>query len=361
MHEEERWRLLCTVEVAGVFCPFSLYLMSVYVPHNESAMQMRCKAPHHESYSIPLHIAALFVVLGSSLLGTVLPILGKRVEAFRVPEYVYAVGKSIATGVVLGVAVIHMLEPANESLTSDCLPDAIRNLSNPLAYIICLTSVAAMHSLEACLRMFFENRPAANYAHLDSENEYLLPSSDGGHHHHPNIFNDAPETTGSMNLLSAILLEFGVSLHSVFVGLTVGVSADAELFTLVCALCLHQFFEGVALGSRLVEAFLTPKTEYVFSAVFVLSAPFGAAIGVMIISEHLMNTNGSAYLLTQGILDSLCAGILLYLGFQLLVGDFYSDLHTHLRNLRFPRVFLAAMLLGLWAGLITMSLIGQYL
>jgi solute carrier family 39 (zinc transporter), member 1/2/3 len=337
--------------------------MSVYMSYNDNAVTMRCTTLQHESYSVPWHVVAIFAVLTSAFFGTVLPILGRRVEAFRAPEYVYAVGKSIATGVVLGVAVIHMLEPANESLTSECLPDAIRNLSNPLAYIICLASVAAMHSLEACLRVFFENRAAANFAHPESEeSEHLLSGSDGGyHHHHPIVLIDDAATTSGVNLLSAVLLEFGVSLHSIFVGLTVGVSADAELFTLVCALCLHQFFEGVALGSRLVEASLTPTAEYIFSAVFVLSAPFGAAVGVMVVCEHLVSTNGSSYLLMQGILDSVCAGILLYLGFQLLVSDFYSELHTYSRKVRFPRLFLIVMLLGLWSGLIIMSLIGQYL
>ncbi|KPA84447.1 putative cation transporter [Leptomonas pyrrhocoris] len=336
--------------------------MSTFMSYNEQGESMRCTALHHESYSVARHIAALFAILAGSFLGTVLPILGKRGDRFRVPDYVYAVGKSIATGVVLGVAVIHMLEPANASLTSECLPDAIRNLSNPLAYMICLAAVAAMHSLEACLRTFFENRTASNFARVESdENEHLLSCSDIGHHHHPVIYVDDPETTSGVNLLSAVFLELGVSLHSVFVGLTVGVCADAELYTLVCALCFHQFFEGVALGSRLVEASLTPKTEYVFSAVFVLSAPFGAAIGVMIVCEQLVNTNGSSYLLTQGLLDAVCAGILLYLGFQLLVSDFYSDLRAHSRGVRFPRLFLTAMLLGLWSGLVIMALIGQYL
>lgn len=337
--------------------------MSVYMSYNENDVPVRCTALQHEKYSVAWHVAALFVVLGSSFFGTILPILGKRVEAFRVPEYVYTIGKAVATGVVLGVAVIHMLEPANESLTSECLPDGVRNLSNPLAYMICLGAVAAMHTIEVCLRVFFENRFSANFASVESEeSEHLLSGSDAGHHHHhPIVFLDDPEVAGGMNLLSAILLEFGVSLHSIFVGLTVGVSADAELYTLVCALCFHQFFEGVALGSRLVEASLTPKAEYVFSAIFVLSAPFGAAVGVMIISEHLVNTNGASYLLTQGILDAVCAGILLYLGFQLLVSDFYADLRLQSRKVRYPRVFLAAMLVGFWSGLVIMALIGQYL
>ncbi|KPI86579.1 putative cation transporter [Leptomonas seymouri] len=278
------------------------------------------------------------------------------------PGYVYAIGKSIATGVILGVAGIHMLAPAYKSLTSDCLPDTARNFSNPLAYMICLASVAAMHSLEACLRVFCESRTDDVSAHMESrETEPLLPCSDGSHHHHRVILVEDRKTVRGVKLLSAILLEFGVSLHSIFVGLTVGVSADTELYTLVFALCFHQFFEGVALGSRLVESSLTGQAEYIFSALFVLSAPLGTVIGMIVVCEHLINTNSPSYLLLQGILDAVCAGILLYLGFQFLTSDFYTDLQTYSRNVHLPRLFLAAMLLGLWSGLFIMSLIGQYL
>ncbi|GET92077.1 zinc transporter, putative [Leishmania tarentolae] len=331
--------------------------------HREAARPPNCEGTDNENYSIASHVVALFVILWFSLLGTVLPILGKRVPAFRIPEYAYAIGKAVATGVVLGVALIHMLKPANESLTSECIPTSLRNISEPLAYIICISSVAAMHTLEASLRVFFEGYGAAPISPIASEeSQHLLSRSQAvGHHLHPLVPTFyGGEGSGGLQILSAVLLEFSVSLHSLFVGLTVGMCADAELFTLVCALSFHQFFEGVALGSRLIDAALTMRTEYVFAAVFVLSAPFGAVVGIVCVCEQLINTKGSTYLLTQGILDSVCAGILLYIGFQLLVDDFYSDMLANMHNVRSPRGFLIAMLVAFWTGVSIMALIGQY-
>ncbi|CAJ1010083.1 hypothetical protein Q4I28_005397, partial [Leishmania naiffi] len=60
-------------------------------------------------YMLGLHIAAIFIILAASAVGTLIPIVGKRVPALRLHAYVYAVGKAAATGVVLAVAMIHMI------------------------------------------------------------------------------------------------------------------------------------------------------------------------------------------------------------------------------------------------------------
>ncbi|CAJ1005053.1 hypothetical protein Q4I28_000368, partial [Leishmania naiffi] len=52
-------------------------------------------------YMLGLHIAAIFIILAASAVGTLIPIVGKRVPALRLHAYVYAVGKAAATGVVL--------------------------------------------------------------------------------------------------------------------------------------------------------------------------------------------------------------------------------------------------------------------
>lgn len=53
-------------------------------------------------------------------------------------------------------------------------------------------------------------------------------------------------------VLSIIFFECGASIHSIFVGLAVGVCPDEELCTLTIAIVLHQFFEGIAIGASLV-------------------------------------------------------------------------------------------------------------
>lgn len=63
-------------------------------------------------YSNWLHIAAVFIILVASVIGTIIPIIGKRVPMLRMHDYVYAVGKCIGTGVMMAVGMIHMINEA---------------------------------------------------------------------------------------------------------------------------------------------------------------------------------------------------------------------------------------------------------
>jgi hypothetical protein len=112
--------------------------------------------------------------------------------------------------------------------------------------------------------------------------------------------------------------------HSLFIGLTTGLAGASQLKVLLVALSFHQFFEGVALGARLADASnLSTRLDVILSLVFSVSAPIGIACGIGAATRF--NTNGEMYLLVQGTLDSVCAGILLYIGFDLLIHDFAAD------------------------------------
>lgn len=51
------------------------------------------------------------------------------------------------------------------------------------------------------------------------------------------------------------VLELGIALHSVLIGMALGVSQEPEAARpLAAALVFHQSFEGFALGSALAEA-----------------------------------------------------------------------------------------------------------
>lgn len=60
---------------------------------------------------------------------------------------------------------------------------------------------------------------------------------------------DPSTSEGVAQIVAIAILEFGVLLHSVIIGLTLGVSD--EFVTLFIALVFHQMFEGLGLGSRL--------------------------------------------------------------------------------------------------------------
>ena len=76
------------------------------------------------TYGQPLHVAAIFVVLVASILGVAIPLLGKASKRWSVGAFVIACGKCAGTGVILSCALVHMLQPSNQSLTSPCVPRA---------------------------------------------------------------------------------------------------------------------------------------------------------------------------------------------------------------------------------------------
>lgn len=60
---------------------------------------------------------------------------------------------------------------------------------------------------------------------------------------------DPSTSEGIAQIIAIAILECGILLHSVIIGLTLGISD--EFVTLFIALVFHQLFEGLGLGSRL--------------------------------------------------------------------------------------------------------------
>jgi zinc transporter 1/2/3 len=191
-----------------------------------------------------------------------------------------------------------------------------------------------------------------------------------GHHHHATTTaceTDEVRIVSSNKIVNLVLVELGFSVHSVFVGLAVANAAEADFRGLLIAICFHQFFEGLALSARLSASGLSWKRDAIFAAIFSLSGPLGLSLGLFAASAA-SSLNSGAYLVTQGVLDSIGAGIMLYLGFSMLLVDFPVDVaalcdhvpeagaskHTAAR-LR------ASMFGALWAGIVGMAVLGKYL
>jgi len=79
------------------------------------------------------------------------------------------------------------------------------------------------------------------------------------------------------------------------------------------------------------------------------------AAGAVLLAQGGVNTNGQTFLLWQGICDSIAAGLLLYIGFSMLQGDFNKDLAL------FGNVGKVALFSGLWLGVGALAVIGVYL
>jgi solute carrier family 39 (zinc transporter), member 1/2/3 len=182
-------------------------------------------------------------------------------------------------------------------------------------------------------------------------------------HGHQHLTVVPPRDMGSIRrVISAICMEFGVTLHSVFVGLAIGLTTDKELKPLLVALVFHQLFEGMSMGSRLADAQFNGGLDVVLALVFSVSAPVGMAAATIAVSVSRDAMAGSGFVTLMGVLDSFCGGILLYLAFTLLLGDFVADMKHYCAEGQPFRVWKKiGMFLALWIGMGLMALVGNWL
>src|SRR5687768_7061271 len=72
-----------------------------------------------------------------------------------------------------------------------------------------------------------------------------------------------------------------------------------------------QLLEGIALGTAAVEAGLRTCHILALALLYAMTTPLGTAIGIGV--RHTMNPNSASGLMVQGILDAICAGMLIFL------------------------------------------------
>lgn len=147
------------------------------------------------------------------------------------------------------------------------------------------------------------------------------------------------------------------------IGLSLGVSqSPCTMRPLIAALSFHQFFEGFALGSCISEAQFKTSSATIMACFFALTTPLGVAIGTAIASNF--NPYSPGALITEGILDSFSAGILVYMALvDLIAADFLSNrmrCNFRLQIMSYCLLFLGAGLmssLAIWAWSFLMLLI----
>jgi zinc transporter 1/2/3 len=153
----------------------------------------------------------------------------------------------------------------------------------------------------------------------------------------------------SAQLTAVFILEFGVIFHSIFIGLTLAVSGP-EFITLYIVLVFHQTFEGLGLGARLAEVPWPQSkrwTPYLLALGYGLSTPIAIAVGLGV--RESFGPESKTALLTNGIFDSISAGILIYTGLiELMAHEFMFS--PYMQNGPVSRTLYAFGLVTLGAG-----------
>lgn len=153
------------------------------------------------------------------------------------------------------------------------------------------------------------------------------------------------------------ILEAGVIVHSVFIGLTIAVSG-AELEILYIVLTFHQTFEGLGLGSRFASISWPQGKRwapYWLAFAYAISTPASIAVGLGVRSTF--SPESQTTLIAYGVFDSISAGILIYTGLvELMAHEFIFSMS--MRRASMKELTAAAGTMSLGAGL--MALLGKW-
>ena len=291
-----------------------------------------CEIKESGEYELTSHIYAIFIIMVISLLGTLLPITIDKVVKSDKGAFFIQIIKCFGTGVILSTAVIHMLIPAVEMFSNPCLTEVLPEYSG-FAGIFILLGILGTHLIQVTAESYARSNKNSTSDDLEASHNHVL------------VFEQSSKT-------AVYLLELGIASHSIIVGIALGVATD-EFLTLLIALCFHQCFEGMALGAVVSDSkFKGSRISRMMVLIYSLTTPLGIVIGIIIQQQY--NDNSVAALMSQGVLEALASGILIYDGLVNIMGPHFSTISFKELDLMNRVVHI----ISLWGGVITMAVIG---
>ncbi|KXX82667.1 Zinc-regulated transporter 2 [Madurella mycetomatis] len=359
------------------------------------------RAGTSNDYNMPLHVGALFIILGVSSLACALPMLAAKFPVLRIPKPFFFGVRHFGTGVLLATAFVHLLPTAFISLGNPCLSNFWTTDYPAMPGAIALAGIFFVSIIEMIFspaRNFTPRTPQAGDS--GSGARARRSSMAGGHCGHASdvaaaitrpqtntrrlSIETAPlqETQGNLadasketleiesqsgglteeqlhkkSILQCMLLEVGILFHSVFIGMALSVAIGGEFVVLLVAIAFHQTFEGLALGAR-IASITWPKDTlqpWLMVVAYGCTTPIGQAIGL---ATHTLYSPDSEFgLILVGTMNAVSSGLLVFAALiELLAEDFLSD---HSWSVLRGRKRAAACLLVLF-GAACMSLVGAW-
>ena len=331
-----------------------------------------------EVYDQNLHIISAVVLLIVSFIGAIFSIITTRVRCLHVNPIIINVGKFFGSGyvrriekcnetsgvfffiirVVLATGFIHMLPGGMENLTDPCLPDSW-NVYGAYGGLFAMAAALIMQLIEFIAHQHYQStKTEESYLLLGEQNggyQTRNPMENHGGHNHAHGL--ALQNEAASQKISTYLLEFGIALHSVLIGLTLGTTTES-FEALFIALTFHQFFEAIALGAQIARLEHLPLRSAIFMVIFfTLTTPVGVAVGI-IIHNQTYNEKSVTSLLINGMLDSLSAGILIYVALVNLINADMGPGAVAFQKLNKKMKLL--YYLSLYAGVAAMAVVGRW-
>ncbi|KAJ8513084.1 hypothetical protein OPV22_003518 [Ensete ventricosum] len=252
---------------------------------------------YNKPEALRLKLIAIGTILVASMIGVCLPLFSRAVPALRPDRNLFVIVKAFASGVILATGYMHVLPDSFENLSSPCLPKNPWSKFPFTAFVAMLSAIFTL-MVDSLMLTFYNRRK------LDADGK------------------DAQEAVLLRNRIIAQVLEMGIIVHSVVIGLAMGASQNpCTIRPLVAALCFHQLFEGMGLGGCILQAEYGIKMKAILAFFFATTTPFGVALGIGL--SNVYRDNSPTALIVIGLLNASSAGLLNYMALvDLLATDF---------------------------------------
>ncbi|XP_021726443.1 zinc transporter 7-like [Chenopodium quinoa] len=336
----KRMRVLQTLSIS-----IALLMILTHAPSVRGQDASECEAAasggcYDKEKSLKLKVIGIFTILVASMIGIGLPLFSTAFPALHPDRNAAVIVKILAAGVILSTGFMHVLPDSWNNLTSPCLPENPWRIYPWSTFIAMVTTVLTMMMDTVATAYFKKKGLKRMHAHcggnhnigggvgvvhnMQSPREGDMEMVDQSHNNNKEqvVVAQEKETQLLRYRIVAQVLEMGIVVHSVVIGLSMGVSNNpCTIRPLVAAMCFHQLFEGMGLGGCILQAEYGIKMKATMVAFFSVTTPFGIALGIGMLSFY--NENSPAALIVVGILNATSSGLLIYMALvDLLACDF---------------------------------------
>uniref|UniRef100_A0A1J3EDZ6 Zinc transporter 1 n=2 Tax=Noccaea caerulescens TaxID=107243 RepID=A0A1J3EDZ6_NOCCA len=322
--------------------------------HDDHDAVSREKA--EKATKLKLGSIALLLVAGG--VGVSLPLAGKKIPALHPENDIFFMVKAFAAGVILCTGFVHILPDAFERLSSPCLEGTAAS-KFPFAGFVAMVSAMGTLMIDTFAMGYYKRQHFSS--NNGSKQVNVVDEEEHADHVHVHTHASHGHTHGSTELIRrrivSQVLEIGIVVHSVIIGISLGASQSIETIKpLMAALSFHQFFEGLGLGGCISLAELKSKSTVIMAAFFSVTASVGIGIGMGMSGGLGYRRESKEAIMVEGMLNAASAGILIYMSLvDLLAPDFVnprlqSNLWLHLAAFLSLLLGAASMsLLAIWA------------
>ncbi|RWW38685.1 hypothetical protein BHE74_00056064 [Ensete ventricosum] len=236
--------------------------------------------------ALPLKIAAIVSIMVCGGIGVGVPALSMWIQSLRPDKDIFFVIKAFAAGVILATGFIHILPDAFETLTSSCLATSPWQ-DFPFAGFCAMVGAVGTLMVDTLATGYF-SRLNGDRLRPTSSSEATNVDVEANHAHTHGAAVMQPEDSSAQLIRHRVVSQ-----------------VKNRCFTF----------------SFLLQARFDFKAMVTMGLFFSLTTPAGIAIGTGISSVY--NENSPTALIVQGLLDSVAAGILIYMALvDLLAADF---------------------------------------